>query len=91
LDTVSMLECLRILVATICFALFVYCFAEYVAYPKYARTILEALMGFVALGLVPWIAPLNFASRILRIVGTIISVVALALFVFLYGAFLNGL
>ena len=86
-----MLDYLRILVATVCFALFVYGFAEYVDFPKGARATLEGLMGFVALGLVPWIAPPSFASRILRIVGTIISVVALALFVLLYGALQNGL
>jgi hypothetical protein len=86
-----MLDYLRILVATVCFALFVYGFAEYVNYPRGAVATLEGLMGFVALGLVPWIAPPNFASRILRIVGTIISVVALALFVLLYEALRNGL
>jgi hypothetical protein len=43
------------------------------------------------LGMVPWIAPPNFASRVLRIVGTIISGVALALFVFFYVALQNGL
>jgi hypothetical protein len=80
-----MLDYLRILVATVCFALFVYGFAEYVDFPKGATATLKGLMGFVALGLVPWIAPPNFASTILRIVGTIISVVALALFALLYG------
>lgn len=88
---VSMLDYLRILVATVCFALFVYGFVEYVDFPKGATATLEGLMGFVALGLIPWIAPPNFASKILRIVGAIISVVALALFVFLYGALQNGL
>jgi uncharacterized membrane protein YccC len=88
---VSMLAYLRILVATVCLALFVYGFAEYVDYPKGATATLKGLMGFVALGLAPWIAPLNFASRILRNVGTIISVVALALFLLLYGALQNGL
>jgi hypothetical protein len=86
-----MLDSLRILVATVCFSLFVYGFAEYVHYPKGATAALEGLMGFVALGLVPWIAPPNFASRSLRIVGTIISVVALALFVFWYVVLQNGL
>jgi uncharacterized membrane protein YccC len=88
---VSTLDYLRIFVATVCFALFAYGSAEYVDFPKGATATLEGLMGFVALGLVPWIAPPNFASTILRIVGTIISVVAMALFVFLYGAMQNGL
>jgi hypothetical protein len=86
-----MLKPLRLLVATVCFALFVYGSAEYIDYPKGAAATLKGLMGFVALGLIPWIAPANFASRILRIVGTIISVVALVLFVFLYEALRNGL
>ena len=46
-----MLDYLRILVATVCFALFVYGFAEYVDFPKGATATLKGLMGFVALGL----------------------------------------
>jgi hypothetical protein len=86
-----MLNYLRVLVATVCFALFVYGLVEYVDFPRGAKETLEGLLGFVALGLVPWIAPPNFASRTLRTVGTIISIAALALFVLLYSALQNGL
>jgi len=82
---------LRILIAIICFALFFYGSANYVHYPQGAAATLRGLMGLVALGLVPWIAPPEFSSEALRIVGTLTSVVALALFVLLYEALRNGL
>lgn len=82
---------LRILIVIGCFALFVYGSAEYVAYPRGAAATLKGLMGLVALGLIPWIAPPNFASKALRIAGTITSAVALTLFLLLYEALRNGL
>jgi hypothetical protein len=69
----------------------IYAFMAWHNYPKGASTTMCCLLGFVALGLAPWIAPSLQWSRFLRVVGSIIAFIAFALAFLLSGLLRNGL
>jgi hypothetical protein len=68
-----------------------YTFAAWRDYPQGAATTIHCLMGFVALGLAPWIAPSVQGSRFLRVVGALVAFIAFALALWLYMLLRNGL
>jgi len=68
-----------------------YAFAAWRDYPKGAATTMYCLLGFMALGVAPWIAPSVRWSMILRGAGAMMAFVAFALAAWLYMLLRNGL
>ena len=73
--------------------LWLYGLFRWFAHPNGAGAILLALLGFVALGAIGWVAPLEDRGwRVFaRVLGTLVALAALALFVFLIILLRNGL
>ena len=68
-----------------------YAFVAWRAYPEGAATTIQCLIGFIALGLAPRIAPTVRWSRLLRAAGAILALVALGLALTLYMMLRAGL
>jgi hypothetical protein len=68
-----------------------YAFVAWRGYPNGAAATHYCLLGFVALGLAPWVAPLVQWSRFLRAAGAIVAFIAFALLVLLGVLLRNGL
>lgn len=60
-------------------------------HPNGAAATMKGLMGFVALGLTPWIARPAQGLKIFRIVGAVTTLVAFALLLWLYLLLQGGL
>jgi len=68
-----------------------YAFVAWRDYPQGAATTIRCLIGFMALGLVPWIAPSVQWSRFLRAAGALMAFIAFALAFVLYIMLRDGL
>ena len=68
-----------------------YVFVAWRGYPQGAATTIQCLVGFMALGLAPWIAPSMRWSKLLRAAGMLMAFVAFGLALLLYGMLRNGL
>jgi ACR3 family arsenite efflux pump ArsB len=68
-----------------------YVFVAWRNYPQGAATTIQCLIGFIALGLAPWIAPSVQWSRLLRAAGALMAFVAFALALVLYTMLRDGL
>jgi hypothetical protein len=61
------------------------------SYPNGAAATLKGLIGFMALGLTPWIARPAEGAKFFRVAGTVTILVAFALFLSLYLMLQGGL
>ena len=68
-----------------------YAFAVWRDHPLGAAMTIRCLIGFVALGLAPLIAPSIKGSRFLRVAGAFLALIAFALALSLYLALMDGL
>jgi hypothetical protein len=68
-----------------------YTFSAWRDYPQGAATTIHCLIGFMALGLAPWIAPSVQWSRFLRATGALMALIAFALALWLSMLLRNGL
>ena len=66
-------------------------FVAWRGYPQGAATTIQCLVGFMALGLAPWIAPSMQWSKLLRAAGAVTAFVAFALLVWVEMLLMGGL
>jgi len=66
-----------------------YVFVAWRGYPQGAT--IQCLVGFIALGLAPWIAPSVQWSKLLRAVGAVTAFIAFALLVWVEILLMGGL
>ena len=68
-----------------------YVFVAWRGYPQGAATTIQCLVGFIALGLAPWIAPSVQWSKLLRAAGAVAAFIAFALLVWVEMLLMGGL